>query len=210
MTLNGEVKIVAFGDSITEGTYGGAHSAQTWTGLLPQLLNEKGLNTKIYNAGFPGETAPQGLRRFERTIRDKNPAIVLIMYGANDSYTPLGYDEPEVTISAFREALSEMITKARQNQVLPVLMTTTPFITDPLFEDEEQDHGAILAEYMESVRSLTGSRNVHLIDNFSAWLEKDPSGEVLKKYLPDGVHPNAGGNRLIAETIAPRLFEIIQ
>lgn len=38
-------------------------------------------------------------------------------------------------------------------------------------------------------------------------MEKEKS---IINYLPDGVHPNADGNRLIAETIFIHLSEIIR
>lgn len=206
------LKIVAFGDSITEGTYGGADSAQTWPFVLRYLLNEAGIRSKVIKMGLPGETAPEGLRRFKRHVVRFNPGIVLIMYGANDSYAPSGNENPAVSAQQFMDSLEQMILQSKEHQILPVLMTTTPISLEGIFSEDPQtdnSHNANVRKYMGMVNSIALKNGVHLIDHFRVWMEMDENVSILQKYLPDGVHPNVEGNRLIAQTIFNALKEII-
>lgn len=202
-----QIKIVAFGDSITEGTHGGAFPSHVWTAILERKFRDAGMIADIINSGLPGETAPQGLQRFSYDVLAQKPKLVLIMYGANDSFMPFDDGEPAVSLRHFENALAEMVVMAQQEGIQPVLMTTTPL---DLPDDFGHDHNEMLGRYMQKVRKLAANYNLHVIDHFITWMEKQSDERVTEKYLPDGVHPNAGGNRLIAETIFEKLKGIIK
>ncbi len=201
------IKIVAFGDSITEGTYGGADEPRGWTSLLESMFARCDLKVEILNSGIPGETAPFGLRRFPYHVIAAKPKIVLIMYGANDSYDPYGTGNPAVTIDLFSQSISEMISRAQAHNILPVLMTTTPLF---LFDELSDHQNALLSSYMDMMREITMKNNLNLIDHFVEWMGRTGRGEDVQQYLPDGVHPNSGGNQIIAETIFKPLSKIIK
>jgi acyl-CoA thioesterase-1 len=199
-----QIKIIAFGDSITEGTYGGADESRAWPNILQQLLIQDGHNVSVKNLGLPGETATLGRRRFRNAVPHQNPDIILIMYGANDAFVPFGYGEPVVTIPDFKNAISDMVTGAADSGIIPVLMTTTPLFIE---DSDGFDQNELLGRYMQKVHDLAQRRSLLLIDHFSKWMENE---QTIKNYLPDGVHPNADGNRLIAETIFSQLSKIIR
>jgi lysophospholipase L1-like esterase len=207
MDGNELIKIVAFGDSITEGTYGGADESQVWTSLLKKMFEQANLKVEISNSGIPGETAPFGLRRFPYHVIAANPHIVLIMYGANDSYDPYGTGNPAVSVDLFSQSIEEMISRAQAHNILPMLMTTTPLF---LFDELSDQQNALLGSYMDMIREIARKNNLNLIDHFSEWMGRTVRGEDVQQYLPDGVHPNAGGNQIIAETIFEPLSEIIK
>ncbi len=199
-----QIKIMAFGDSITEGTYGGAEHSQTWPAILQKMLTRDGLNVYLLNSGFPGETATLGAHRFQHHLSEQKPDIVLIMYGANDAFVPYGYCDPVVTVPSFENAITKMVNRATEAGIIPVLMTTMPIFFE---EDEAFDQNELLGQYMQKIHKIAQRQSLYLIDHFSLWMEKE---ETIKNFLPDGVHPNADGNRLIAETIFYRLPEIIR
>jgi len=201
-----QIQIVAFGDSITEGTYGGAFPSHIWTAILQSKLRESGMDVHLINSGVPGETAPHGLQRFSYDVLAEKPQVVLIMYGANDSFMPFGDGVPVVSLQQFVNALTDMVAMAKSEGILPVVMTTTPL---DLPDDSGYDQNEILGQYMQKVREIAANYNLHVIDHFTSWMEKEMNEKIIEKYLPDGVHPNAGGNRLIAETIFEKLKEII-
>jgi lysophospholipase L1-like esterase len=206
-------RIIALGDSITEGTYGGADEGQTWPFLVQSMLESKGLQTEIINRGIPGETAPQGLLRFTRHVVDQQPRMVLVMYGANDSFIAYGYQKPMVTLAQFSQSMEQMMLMAAENNILPVLMTTTPF-SSVTYPDGEIQHAGeqnkILDQYMDRVRELAAANRAALIDHFRLWLENDREATGIAEFIPDGVHPNVEGNRLIAKTVFDALVKIIQ
>jgi len=209
MTHSEKRTIVAFGDSITEGTYGGADVSQTWPVLLQQLLNDSGFQVEVLNAGIPGETAPEGLQRFTRQVVHLSPEKVIIMYGANDSFIPDGYLNPVVSIEKFNENMEKMVLLAIQNSIVPILMTTTPFsrFIDP---DDDDRQNRLLDSYLIRVRAIAKQHNLPLVDHFKVWMELDKKSSILNKYLPDGVHPNVEGNSLIAQTSYDILRETFQ
>lgn len=213
MAQSDPLKIVAFGDSITEGTYGGADVSQAWPFVLQMFLNKAGIPCEVLNMGIPGETTPEGLRRFKRQVVSQKPKLVLIMYGANDSFVPYGYNKPAVPIRQFEESLEEMIQQSLENKILPVMMTTTPLSLPAFFpEDAHTENGGnnFLEEYTDRVRLLAQLHNLHVIDHYRVWKEMDQTRQIIQKYLPDGVHPNVAGNLLMAETILNALNKIIQ
>lgn len=140
-----QIKIMAFGDSITEGTYGGADESQAWPNILQRLLIHEGFDVSVTNSGLPGETAPLGWQRFRNVVPLQNPDIILIMYGANDSFVPFGYGEPAVTLPEFENAISRMIYQANVSGIRPVLMTTSPIFIE---DNEDFNQNEFLGQYM--------------------------------------------------------------
>lgn len=206
MADSNKIRIVAFGDSITEGTYGGAFPAQVWTALLQSKLKESGMYVHLINSGVPGETSPIGLQRFRYDVLAQRPQVVLIMYGANDSFMPFDDGRPAVSVNHFETAITEMVVKSKSERITPVLMTTTPL---DMPDDFGHNQNEILGRYMQKVREIAALHGLHVIDHFTTWMEKERHEKITEKYLPDGVHPNAGGNRLIADTVFKKLKEII-
>ena len=206
------IKIVAFGDSITEGTYSGADVSQTYPSLLQNLLSKKGINTEIINTGVPGETAVEGLKRFKWHVLPQNPNYVLIMYGANDSYIPPGYRHPVISIEDFTSSIGMLIKMAKENHICPILMTTTPLAIQDFFDDDisnSEFHTNYLEKFMVIIREIAANEGVALIDHYQIWKLKDAESGILAKYLPDGVHPNVAGNLLRTETAAVSITKII-
>jgi len=206
-----KLTIVAFGDSITEGTYGGADVSETWPVLLQYLLRDSGIHAEVFNAGIPGETAPEGLQRFNHQVIRFSPEKVLIMYGANDSFIPEGFTKSIVSIEQFNYSIEQMIMLATQNHITPILMTTTPFSRFSFLEGDDADFQNILLDkYMMRVREIAQKQSLKLVDHFRVWKELDKKSSILKKFLPDGVHPNVDGNRLIAQTTFDILKQTFQ
>jgi len=202
--------IVAFGDSITEGTYGGADIGQTYPALLEKMLLHQGINANVINNGIPGETAPEGLHRLQRDVIDYKPDLVLIMYGANDAYIPPDFNFPAVSNENYSKAIRRMVDRLGDLSIKTILMTTTPFAELDFFGDAEHESLEMNRQSLEShlieLRKIAVEKNLILIDHYVIWNQLDKSKEILKAYLPDGVHPNAEGNYLLATTICQILM----
>lgn len=197
--------IVAFGDSITEGTYGGAGTSETYPAILEKMLLEKQVNVGVINMGIPGETAPEALFRLQRDVIDLNPDIVVVMYGANDAYIPPDYNFPAVSTRDFSKAIGKMVNRLAELSIKTILMTTTPFAELDSYGHAEKQYLELnresLESHLEEVRKIANEKQILLIDHYKTWQQLDKSKSIIKEYLPDGVHPNARGNYLLAKTI---------
>src|SRR5215470_5508831 len=74
-------KIVAFGDSLTEGY--GLPQTLSYPSLLQRKLTAAGLNYDVVNAGVSGETSAGGVRRADWAL-DGDVRVVILELGAND------------------------------------------------------------------------------------------------------------------------------
>ena len=75
------MKIVAFGDSITEGLAGGITPEQNW---LNQLSKKLGSGFELVNAGVGGNSSREAMARYERDVLAHDPDIVLLEFGGNN------------------------------------------------------------------------------------------------------------------------------
>jgi lysophospholipase L1-like esterase len=200
-----KLRIIAFGDSITEGTYGGANAMETYPAILEKLLKQKHIDAEVINKGIPGETAPEALFRLQRDVVDLKPDIVLIMFGANDAYIPPDFNFPAVSAENFSKAIGRMVDSLGEQSIKTILMTTTPFAELDFFDDVEKESLELnrqsLEMHLREVRKIANEKYLRLIDHYKTWQQLDKTNGVIKEYLPDGVHPNAKGNYLLAKTI---------
>ena len=75
--LTSDSKILAFGDSLTSGK-----SVAKQHNYPSVLANLSGLT--VINGGISGETTAQGLKRFENTLIEHQPDLIILLEGGND------------------------------------------------------------------------------------------------------------------------------
>ena len=175
--------VVAFGDSITQGSE---------CTCVPYPARLAGLIGKVvYNTGVGGSNASANVGRTQQAINKYHPAFMIILYGVNDVIHGDGVDNA-------LGALARMVDVCRQNNVLPVLMTYPPPIAG---------HRAFTANTRRLNRGIValaktaGVRCVDLEREFATG-EKDPAVPEWTVpdpalFEPDGLHPNDAGTQLI-------------
>ena len=180
-------KIVAFGDSLTAGL-GLPNESLSYPSLLQKKLEEDGYRYEVVNAGVSGETTAAGLRRIDWVLGLGDVRVVILELGANDFLR----GQP---VSEARRNLSQIIerVKARDAQLLLAGMYTTTNAGDKYQR-----------EIHEAFQSLAREHNVALIPFF---LEGVAGREDLNQ--PDGVHPNAEGTKVVAETVYKHLRPLL-
>ncbi|WP_162427422.1 arylesterase [Pontibacter pudoricolor] len=170
--------ILFFGDSLTAGY--GLPALQAYPTLIKEKLKEANYTDyNVINAGLSGDTTASGVHRLDRWL-NQDVAIFVLALGANDGLR--GIPTRETTIN-----LQEMLDKARR---------TWPDVKIILSGMEIPDivPGRYAAEFRALFRELAIKNNVF----FVPFLLEGVAG-MRHLNLPDGVHPNAEGQKLLAK-----------
>ena len=146
----------------------------------PELLAAR-LGTEVINEGVSGDTAAQGLARVDQVLADE-PWMVIVELGGNDILRQV---PPEQTERSLRQILDHLLSA----RVVPVLVA----VDAPLGAAYKEIYGRLGDEY-----------HVPVVD--------DAIGKVLRdrSLKSDTVHPNAAGQKVIAEEIADEIAPILK
>lgn len=207
------VTVVCLGDSITKGVRGGVTAEQTFEARLQEWLTEAGVAVDVVNCGIGGERTDLALKRLTRDVIAKTPAIVLVMYGTNDSAIDAGKDGPRLTREAYEANLTQIVRTLRASRAKPVIMTSIPLCSSFAYMQRspyrEQGPNHKLVHYVRTARLIALREHVPLVDNFAAWAELALIGIDLNALTTDGCHPNPDGHVVLARTIYPTLAALL-
>jgi len=178
-------RIVALGDSLTVGL--GLLETESYPSLLQDKLDQEGYAFEMVNAGVSGDTSAGGLRRLDWAL-EGDVRILIVALGANDGLRGL-------SIAEMKQNLTTIIERAREKNIVVILagMEAPP------------NYGP---EYVQSFRTAfreVASKQRVLFIPFL--LDKVAGQGSLNQ--PDGIHPNAEGARMIAETVWPVLRSVL-
>jgi acyl-CoA thioesterase I len=178
--------IVALGDSLTAGL--GLPADDAYPALLEERLRREGYRYRVVNAGVSGDTTAGGLRRVDWVLRTR-PAIVIVALGANDGLR-------HQSVTAMRDNLVEIVRRLR-GAGADVLLAGAR--VPPNYGD---DYGRAFAAIFPDVARTTA---VPLMPFLLDGVAGDP-----RLNQPDGIHPTADGQRLIADRIWPYLKPLLR
>ncbi|HWT00732.1 MAG TPA: arylesterase [Pyrinomonadaceae bacterium] len=178
-------KIVAFGDSLTQGL--GLSAGEAYPAVLQKMLDADGYRYEVVNAGVSGETSAGGLRRLDWTLAGDVRFLILEL-GAND----LLRGQP---VGELKNNLAQIIERAKGRNI-EVLLAGMYAPTNAGADYQREVH--------EAFQSLAREYKVTLIPFF---LDRVAGVETLNQ--PDGIHPNAQGARIVAETVYKSLRPLL-
>lgn len=198
------LRIVTLGDSITKGVRAGVAEDQTFAAELQRQLRAAQFpDAEVINVGIGGEQAGQGLARLARDVVAKQPSIVTIMYGHNDSYIDAGKTTVRVSIPRFRADISQLVERLREAGITPILMTPPAYAETSAPNGAGEHCNVKLSRYAEVIRQQSETLQVPLVDHFAAWEEISKKGADLNEWTTDGYHPNPKGHADLANRILP-------
>lgn len=171
--------IVAFGDSLTAGY--GLRPEEAWPARLEAKLRQEGWSAVVQNAGLSGETTTGGLRRIEWILREC-PDLLIVALGANDGLRGLPLERTE-------ENLLDIIEKGR-TRCPAVKVVLAGMLVPP----------NLGPEYTRQFRDLFPRVAWRAKATLIPFLLEGVAGRP-ELNLPDGIHPNPEGHRIIAETV---------
>jgi len=146
----------------------------------PDLLAAR-LGTDVINAGISGETADGGLARVDQVLA-QDPWLVIVELGGNDILRQV---PPDQTERSLRQILDRLVAA----RVVPVLV--------------EMD-APFGGRYLEIYERLGDEYHVPVVEDAVGEILRDPS---LKS---DTIHPNAQGQKVLAEAIAEEIEPLIK
>ena len=178
-------RIVAFGDSLTAGL--GLTAAESYPSILQKKLDADGYRYEVVNAGVSGDTSAGGLRRIDWAL-EGDVRFVILELGANDILRGL-------PVAEMKKNLGEIIERAKRRGAL-VLLAGMYAPTNAGSDYQREIH--------EAFQSLAREHEVTLIPFF---LDRVAGIESLNQ--ADGIHPNAEGSRIVAETVYEALRPLL-
>lgn len=200
------------GDSITEG-YGTTGADK----VFHQLIKEKYSLKAAWNYGIGGsriarQTAPtaHNLREdLDFVMRapgmDRAADAVAVFGGTNDyGHGDAAFGSLDSTdIYTFCGAANTLVETLKQSFPSAKLIFMTP-LHRAGEENPSNPDGKTLADYASALRSIYKKHGVAVIDLF----EINPLDPLNSALVPDGLHPNDEGHRILAELIAEKLLEL--
>jgi acyl-CoA thioesterase-1 len=178
--------IVCFGDSLTAGF--GLDAGQSYPDVLQKILDRRGYRYRVVNQGVSGETSQDGLARISMVLAEK-PAVVVLEFGANDGLR----GQPVANIERNVGRMIEQLQSAGARVVLAGI--TLPPNYGP----------AYIQRFDAMYKNLAARYKVKLIPFLLAGV-----GGHDRLMQRDGLHPNAEGTRLVAETVAQALEGLLK
>jgi acyl-CoA thioesterase-1 len=181
-----EPVIVVLGDSITAGF--GLTPDEAFPAVLEQKLRREGYDYRVVNAGVSGDTTAAGLRRVDWVLRSQ-PAVAIVALGANDGLR-------HQSVTAMRDNLVEIVRRLRAAGATVLLAgMRVPANYGP-------DYTRAFAAVFPSVARATGGP-------LAPFLLDGVAGEA-RLNQPDGIHPTAEGQRIIADRLWPHLKPLLR
>jgi acyl-CoA thioesterase-1 len=185
-----KVVYVAFGDSITEG-YG---VGEGWPEKLVKELEKKykPARVELTNEGRAGDTIEDGFFRLENDVIARNPDLVTINFGINDTFTG-------VNLVTFEKILNDIIGAIKTRLECDVIV-----ISSEILEDEGADKQ--VRRYYDKLQKVSREQHVAFVDIHRVWHQKLREGvQLLSLLIPGLDHPNEEGYKIFAKAVAEHL-----
>lgn len=171
--------ILFFGDSLTAGY--GLSPEEAFPALVEKQLNKNGKPCKVVNAGLSGETSAGGLSRIDWILRQPIDIFVLEL-GGNDGLRGLPLAQTKKNLQAIIDKVKAKYPKVK---IVVVGMMVPPNMGN----DYTTQFKAIFPELAKKNKAT-----------LMPFLLEGVGGDE-KLNLPDGIHPNSEGHKIVAANV---------
>jgi lysophospholipase L1-like esterase len=193
--------VACVGDSISYGSGISNRLNNSYPAQLERLLREYNPAWEVRNFGVSGATLlsngdrPYILESAYPDARASSPDVVIIKLGTNDS-KPQNWAHKD----DFATDYGRMVDVFRSLPSRPEIWICTPV---PAFRVNFAIRPEVIRDEIRPlVDQISEEKNVQIIDLYSALLSHG-------RLFPDGIHPNAEGAGVMAQTIVPYLVGVL-
>jgi len=171
--------ILVFGDSLSDGFM--LTRSEAYPALLAKKLQAAGFKCQVTNASASGGTTQGGLERLPPHLKHRIDIFILEL-GINDAFRGLSVDEIESNLQQIIDKV-----KARNPSVRVVIAGMQ--LPNYAGDDYVSAFGKMFAQ-------LAAKNRAALVPYLLEGVAGDPALN-----LPDGIHPNPAGQKILAENV---------
>lgn len=171
--------ILVFGDSLSDGFM--LKRTEAYPALVAKKLRAAGLDFSVTNASVSGGTTDGGLERLPPHLKHRIDILILEL-GINDVFHGLSVDQ-------IQNNLQQIIDKVKARNPNACVVIAGIQVPGYAADDYVSAFGKMFAD-------LAAKNRAALVPSL---LEGVGGNSSLN--LPDGIHPNAAGQRILAENV---------
>jgi len=196
-------KILFFGDSITdmnrvrEPAVSSLDLGSGFVILAAGDVMKRQPESQVINRGISGNKVTDLLSRFQGDVLTLNPDVLSIHIGINDVWHGVDFNNG-VDIDTFEKVYRIIIEKAKENNPRIRIMLCEPFVFDGLATRAKIEKFDMVADYAKVVKKLAKEYNLDFV-SFASVLRPAVEKYGVEKIVPDGVHPQILGAKLMAD-----------
>lgn len=180
--------VLFFGDSLTAGY--GLEPEEAYPALLQERIHDAGFDFDVINAGLSGETTAAGARRAGWVLR-RPVAVFVLALGGNDGLRGIPPDETERNL----QTIVETVRREQPNTRVILAGMQAPPNMGPDFSE------AFRAVFPRVAEKFDLPLVPFLLEGV---------GGVSELNQRDGIHPNAAGQKRVAENVWMVLKRVLQ
>jgi acyl-CoA thioesterase-1 len=171
--------VLVFGDSLSDGFM--LKRSEAYPALLAKKLSAIGVNFQVINASASGSTTDGGLERLPAHLKQKID-ILILQLGINDAFRGL-------SVVQIKNNLQHIIDKVKARNPNVRVIIAGMQLPGYTGDDYVSAFGNMFAD-------LAAKNQAALVPYLLEGVSGNPSLN-----LPDGIHPNATGQRILAENV---------
>lgn len=172
--------IIFFGNSLSAGY--GLDPSEGFVGLVEKRIDSLGLDYKVINAGLSGETTAGGKSRVEWILDRQSVDIFILELGGNDMLRGTDYKQSYQNLKSIVVKVKTKYPKAK--------LVIAGMLAPPNMGPEYTEG------FKEMYPKLAKDNDAALIPFLL-----DGVGGISSLNLPDGIHPNVEGHKIVTENV---------
>jgi lysophospholipase L1-like esterase len=188
-------RILAFGDSMTEGTTSTPLAFHALDAGLPRSYPYKlqammttrysAQTITVFNGGKAGQRASQDRDRLQRLVREVSPELILLLEGANDLNNIVGSTNAGIdfAVGSMEDMVRDSVARG-----IPIFVASLPEQRPGL---PNTQHADLVPRYNAALRTMAQKKGAMFVD-LNAQFPLALIGE-------DGLHPTEAGYEKFAE-----------